>query len=129
MTSAQAIRQLKKLKEDVLKDGRIDWTETGVLLDFIRPLAQKHGFIFQDYENLLRKCREDGRITKEESDKLALQLDFLCSFFSNMLLKFWLVIAVIALAIALTYALFGRVKSVVEVPARSAEPPAAMVQE
>ena len=129
MTSAQAIRQLKKLKEDVLKDGRIDWTETGILLDFIRPLAQKHGFIFQDYENLLRKCREDGRITKEESDKLALQLDFLCSFFSNMLLKFWLVIAVIALAIALTYALFGRVKSVVEVPARSAEPPAAMVQE
>lgn len=124
MTSAQAIRKLKRLKEDILRDGQVDWNETGVLLDFIRPLTRKHGFLFQDYENLLKKCREDGRITKEESDKLALQLDFLCGFFSNLRLKFWLTIAVMALVLVAAIALTGRVKSVVEIPARPAEPPA-----
>ena len=124
MTSAQAIRKLKGLKADILRDGKVDWDETGVLLDFIRPLTRKHGFLFQDYENLLKKCRADGRITKEESDKLALQLDFLCGFFANLRLKFWLTIAVMALVLVAAIALTGRVKSVVEIPVRSAEPPA-----
>lgn len=103
------IGRLRALKKSVLADGKIDWNETEQLLDFIRPLAQKHGFVFEDYERLLDKCRDDGKITKEESDKLALQLDFLCSMFTNLRLKFWLLVAVVLLVVVSSLALVSRV--------------------
>ena len=115
------IRRLKALRKSVLEDGRVDWEETERLLAVIRPLAAKRGFLFQDYERLLEKCREDGKITKEESEKLALQLDFLCSFFSNLRLKFWLVVMVILLVIAATFAVGSRVADSASVPVASAE--------
>ena len=125
MTTAQAIRRLKWLRNDILRDGRVDWDETGVLLDFIRPIARKSGVLFQDYEALLKKCREDGKITKDESEKLALQLDFLCTFFAKRRLKFWLALAVILLALAAAFAFVGRVRSVVEMPV-TPDPPEAL---
>ena len=115
------IGRLKALKKSVLADGRVDWDETERLLAVIRPLAAKRGFLFQDYERLLEKCREDGKITKEESEKLALQLDFLCSFFSNLRLKFWLVVMVILFVIAATFAVGSRVADSAAVPAPAAE--------
>ena len=99
MTSSGKIGRLKALKKSVLADGKVDWDETERLLAAIRPLAAKHGFLFLEYERLLEKCREDGKITKEESEQLALQLDFLCGFFSNLRLKFWLVVTVVLLVI------------------------------
>ena len=108
MNTGKTIGRLKALKRAVLADGKVDWDETAQLLAVIRPLAAKHGFLFQDYERLLEKCREDGKITKEESEKLALQLDFLCSFFSNLRLKFWLVVTVVLLVLAATFAVGGR---------------------
>lgn len=108
MTTSGMIGRLKALKKSVLADGQVDWDETERLLAVIRPLAAKRGFLFQDYERLLEKCREDGKITKEESEKLALQLDFLCSLFSNLRLKFWLVVMAILLAIVATIAVGGR---------------------
>ena len=115
------IGRLKALKKSVLADGRVDWNETERLLAVIRPLAAKRGFLFQDYERLLEKCREDGKITKEESEKLALQLDFLCSFFSNLRLKFWLVVMVILFVIAATFAVGSRVADSATVPPPAAE--------
>ena len=109
MNTGKTIGRLKALKRAVLADGKVDWNETEQLLAVIRPLAQKHGFLFQDYERLLEKCREDGQITKEESEKLALQLDFLCSFFSNLRLKFWLIVAIILLIAIATFAVGHRV--------------------
>ena len=108
MTTSGMIGRLKALKKSVLADGQVDWEETERLLAVIRPLAAKRGFLFQDYDRLLEKCREDGKITKEESEKLALQLDFLCSLFSNLRLKFWLVVMAILLAIVATIAVGGR---------------------
>ena len=102
------IGRLKALKRSVLADGQVDWDETEQLMAAIRPLAEKRGFLFQDYVRLLEKCREDGKITKEESEKLALQLDFLCSFFSNLRLKFWLAVTVILLILAATFAVGSR---------------------
>ena len=107
MNTGKTIGRLKALRKAVLADGKVDWNETEQLLAIIRPLAQKRGFLFQDYERLLEKCREDGKITKEESEKLALQLDFLCSFFSNLRLKFWLIVVVILL-IAVSTLVVGR---------------------
>ena len=109
MNTSKTIKRLKALKKAILADGKVDWNETEQLLAIVRPLAQKHGFLFQDYERLLEKCREDGKITKEESEKLALQLDFLCSFFSNLRLKFWLVVVVILLIAIATFAVGHRV--------------------
>ena len=109
MNTGKTIGRLKALKKAVLADGKVDWNETEQLLAIVRPLAQKHGFLFQDYERLLEKCREDGKITKEESEKLALQLDFLCSFFSNLRLKFWLIVAIILLIAIATFAVGNRV--------------------
>ena len=109
MNTGKTIGRLKALKRAVLADGKVDWNETEQLLAVIRPLAKKHGFLFQDYERLLEKCREDGQITKEESEKLALQLDFLCGFFSNLRLKFWLIITAVLLLIVATLAVGRRV--------------------
>ena len=123
MTSSGKIGRLKALKRSVLADGRVDWDETERLLAVIRPLAAKHGFLFQDYERLLEKCREDGKITKEESEKLALQLDFLCSFFSNLRLKFWLVVTVVLLVIVSALAIGGRVADSTASFGRPHDPP------
>ena len=121
MTASGMIGRLKALKKSVLADGQVDWDETERLLAVIRPLAAKRGFLFQDYERLLEKCREDGKITKEESEKLALQLDFLCSFFSNLRLKFWLIVMVILLIIVSTFAVGRLVADSTSDPFVSAE--------
>ena len=109
MNTGKMIGRLKGLKRAVLADGKVDWNETEQLLAVVRPLAKKHGFLFQDYARLLEKCREDGRIAKEESEDLALQLDFLCSLFSNLRLKFWLIVTVVLLLIGATLAVSSRV--------------------
>lgn len=109
MNTGKTIGRLRSLKRAVLADGKVDWNETEQLLAIVRPLAKKHGFLFQDYERLLEKCRDDGQITKEESEKLALQLDFLCSFVSNLRLKFWLVVMAVLLLIVATFAIGSRV--------------------
>ena len=109
MNTGKTIGRLKALKKAVLADGKVDWNETEQLLAVVRPLAKKHGFLFQDYERLLEKCREDGPITKEESEKLAFQLDFLCGFFSNLRLKFWLIVTAVLLLIVATLAVGSRV--------------------
>ena len=123
MSTGKTIGRLKALKKAILADGKVDWNETEQLLAVIRPLAKKHGFLFQDYERLLEKCREDGQITKEESEKLALQLDFLCSFFSNLRLKFWLIVAVILLVAIATFAVGHRVADSTATFGRPTTPP------
>ena len=97
MSTTQLLRQLQKLKRSVLEDGKIDWDETEQLREAVRPLAVKRGFLFEDYERLLEKCREDGKITPDESRRLALQLDFLCSAITNRRLKFWLAVLLVTL--------------------------------
>ena len=123
MNTGKTIGRLKALKRAVLADGKVDWNETEQLLAVIRPLAKKHGFLFQDYERLLEKCREDGQITKEESEKLALQLDFLCSFFSNLRLKFWLIVTAVLLLIVATLSVSSRVADSTATFGRPATPP------
>ena len=110
-TTNQLIRQLQRLKKSVLEDGKIDWDETEQLREAIRPLAARRGILFEDYEQLLVKCREDGEITPDESTKLALQLDFLSSAIANQRLKFWLTVALVVLALVSTLALTFRIVS------------------
>ena len=108
MTTGKKISRLRALKKAVLADGKIDWDETEQLLEAIRPLAERQGFLFQDYERLLEKCRADGQITREESEKLALQLDYLCGCCSNRRLKFCLLLAALALIVVSILAVGSR---------------------
>ena len=129
MNTGKTIGRLRALKRAVLADGKVNWAETEQLLAVIRPLAKKHGFLFQDYERLLEKCREDGQITKEESEKLALQLDFLCGFFSNLRLKFWLIVTVILLMVVATVAVGQGVVNSTATFGRPTTPPLEQVDE
>lgn len=110
-TTTQLIWQLKTLKKAVLEDGVVDWDETEQLRKAIRPLAVRRGFIFEDYERLLKKCREDGKISPNESRELALQLEFLCNLFFYKRLTFWLSATVVALVIACSLILFHDIAS------------------
>lgn len=111
MTTTTAIGRLRTLKTAVLADGKVDWDETDELLRAIRPLAVRRGFIFEDYERLLMKCRTDGKITPEESRELAIQLEFLCSLHAYKRLVFWLSVALAVLIVVCSLALFHGVVS------------------
>ena len=97
----------------------IDWDETEQLHEVIRPLSVRRGFIFEDYERLLMKCRKDGKITPDESRQLALQLDFLCSVIANQRLRFWLTAVLVALALVCSIALVNRIASSADTSALS----------
>ena len=124
----KTVRRLRALKASVLADGKVDWSETEQLLQAIRPLAVKHGFLFEDYTRLLVKCREDGKITEEESRLLALQLDFLCSLFANLRLKFWLAVLLGVLLVASSLVLTHSVVSSTDTNALR-EPPSESIPE
>ena len=104
MTHSRAIRELRALKKDVLADERVDWDETERLLTFIRPLAAKYGDDFARYEELLEKCRADGKITDEESTVLALNLDLMCSRFEVRRLRFWLIVSILVILVLAVFA-------------------------
>ena len=121
MISNKTISQLKAMKDAVLADGKVDLEETDQLLKTLHPLAKKYGFAFEDYEILLKKCREDGQITKEESAKLAEELDYLCGLLGSFRMRFWLVVAVVTLLAAASLAVAIRVQTVVSRSARTTE--------
>jgi len=99
MKHQTVIARLKELKKSVLADGKVDWGETSRLLEFVRPLAYRRGFVFEDFVQLLEKCREDGKITAEESQKIATHLDELCRMLSASARCTW-VMVILTLAIA-----------------------------
>lgn len=111
MTTRQIIRQLGKLKKSVLKDGEVDWEETEQLHEAIRPLSVQCGFVFEDYDRLLMKCREDGNITPEESRQLAIQLELLYRLIDHKRQIFWMSVAIVILAIACTLSLVCNIVS------------------
>ena len=111
ITTSQLIRQLRKLKKSVLEDGEVDWEETDRLQEAIRPLSVRCGFVFEDYERLLMKCREDRQITPDESRQLAIQLEFLCSMCAYKRQTFWLTVTIVILVIACSLALVRNIVS------------------
>jgi len=62
------------LANDILADGKIDFDETDILLDFVRPLAKAYGGKYAVFCKTLEKTRADGKITQSESKRLAAQL-------------------------------------------------------
>ena len=86
MTIQEARCKFENLKTAILSDGKIDWTETEVLLDFIDWYVKSDNAKFVEFKKLLLKCREDGKIDEEESKLLASRLDSISSFLK---IEFW----------------------------------------
>lgn len=86
MTIPKAREKFENLKTAILSDGKVDWTETEVLLDFIDWYVKSDNAKFVEFKKLLLKCREDGKIDEEESKLLASRLDSISSFLK---IEFW----------------------------------------
>ena len=71
MTLAQSLNTIKK---PLLADGKIDFAETAVLLRALRPFVQNGEPDAISLERDLVRMREDGVITKEESDLIVARL-------------------------------------------------------
>ena len=67
---------IRKLKERVLEDVRVDKAEVLELLAFVRPLAPKYGEM-AEFVRLLERVLEDGKVTPEESVKVGAYLTWL----------------------------------------------------
>jgi len=104
MTNARATRALMALKRDILSDGLVDWEETGRLEEFLRPLVECLGTEVVRFLDLLDRCRQDGKITSEESELLSANLELLCARLVIRQLKFWLVVTAAALFVVALFA-------------------------
>ena len=67
---------IRRLRERVLEDIRVDKAEVLELLAFVRPLAPKYEEM-AEFAQLLEKVLEDGKVTPEESVKVGAYLTWL----------------------------------------------------
>ena len=61
------VKVMRKLGKDILRDGRVDYGETGALLDFLNSV---NGASARKFREALTAARADGVITPEESSEL-----------------------------------------------------------
>ena len=67
---------IRKMRERVLEDIRVDKAEVLELLAFVRPLAPKYEEM-AEFARLLERVLEDGKVTHEESVKVGAYLAWL----------------------------------------------------
>lgn len=72
----KTLAAIKRLEEDILRDGRVDKAETEILLNFARPLAATDKEM-AEFVRVLEEVREDGVVTGDESFKIAAHLKWL----------------------------------------------------
>jgi len=65
---------LTAFSRKVLADGKIDLAESGALLNFITPIAERRGGDYAAFRDCLCRAREDGNIDAHESAELAARL-------------------------------------------------------
>ena len=68
---AQEIDAIRKIRDSVLADGRIDEREAAFLAECLPRFAPKGDTRFAAFADLLAKARADGKITSEESTLIA----------------------------------------------------------
>lgn len=65
---------LQRLRHEIADDGRIDYGESALLLEALRPLAESDRRI-ADLAAMIEDFRADGVVTREESERIIAQLD------------------------------------------------------
>ena len=71
-------RGLVEMRNDIARDGKVDYSETTVLLRALEPYAET-GAVMKAFVQALHEVREDGVITPEESSRVLGFLDELLS--------------------------------------------------
>ena len=71
-------RGLVEMRNDIARDGKVDYSETTVLLRALEPYAET-GEVMKAFVKTLHEVREDGVITPEESVRVLRLLDELLS--------------------------------------------------
>lgn len=74
MKIREILKKFETLSDSVLSDGKVDWEETNELLEFMEPYVKAGNWRFAGLKELVVKCREDGRITDDESKQMAEQI-------------------------------------------------------
>lgn len=97
MTIRKTLKKFEALKEAVKRDGKVDWQETEVILDFISPYCRSGNRDFMELHRHLMQAREDNIIDKEESDVICNDLDLVAAHLAREL-KIEKVLAVAVLA-------------------------------
>ena len=67
---------IRKMRDRVLEDIRVDKAEVLEILAFVRPLAPKYGEM-AEFVRLLERVLEDGKVTPEESVRVGAYLTWL----------------------------------------------------
>ena len=65
---------LGQMIADILADGKVDFDETDILIDYLTPLAKAQGGLFEKCLRVVEKARADGKVTPAESKKIASML-------------------------------------------------------
>ena len=99
MTARKAERKFEQLRAAILADNKVDWKETEVLLDFINPYVVAKNKTFVKFSCLLKHCREDGKITPDESKQLVAGIDNIREFLRNEAKVEWALLFTGSLAI------------------------------
>jgi len=76
-------RELDTIKADILADGKVDFEETGRLLELITPFVRLRDANALKLEKLLIDVRADRQIDALESDLVIGLLDLLASRYSE----------------------------------------------
>ena len=76
--------EMTRAARDILADGKVDLDETKRLLDIVTPYARKGDPDAVKFLKLLTDVREDGVITKEESDVLSGALELVMARFEDL---------------------------------------------
>lgn len=97
------------MKTAILKDGKVDFVETDVLLDFIDSYVKASNIKFVEFKKLLLKCRENGKITPDESDRLISEIENISAFLTieSITEKSFAIIVGVLLVGALVYRFFA----------------------
>lgn len=80
MTLREASKRFEGLRKILLANGKIDWAETDLLLEFIEPYVRAENARFCKFKEVIIKCREDNQITEEESALLISEIKRISSF-------------------------------------------------
>ena len=80
MTIKKCITKFEELKAKILADGKIDYEEAEVLLDFIAPYARSGNKNFTELYKAIVSAKMDGVITHEESESIIQHINNVTKF-------------------------------------------------
>jgi len=83
MTLSLARKKFKQLADAIVKDGKVSYEETDVLLDFIDTYVEDCHPLFVKFKYQLISMRKDGKISDEESKQILAEISNIQSYLKS----------------------------------------------